>query len=52
MHCGTLEWIFEGGFFLEILHWHVANQLYLLTAYIPLNRSPYPVFGHHPFLVL
>ena len=42
---------FEGGFFSEILPWHVANKLYSLTTYISINRSPSPVLGHHPFLV-
>ena len=35
----------------KILPWHVANQLYSLTTYIPINRCPSPVLGHHPFLV-
>ena len=42
--------VFEGGFFSQILPWHVANQLYSLTAYIPINRSHSPVLDHHPFL--
>ena len=37
--------------FSYILPWHVANQLSSLTAYIPINRCPSPVLGHHPFLV-
>ena len=46
--CG---WIFEGGFFSQILPWHVANQLDSLAACIPINSSPSPVLGHHPLLV-
>ena len=43
----------EGRFFSWILLWHVANQLYSLTASIPINCCPFPaVLGHHPFPVL
>ena len=30
----------------------MANQLYSLTAYITINRSPSSVLGHPPLLVL
>ena len=43
--------ILRGGYFLLILFWHIANQIYSLASFKFINRCPSPVLWHRPLLV-